>query len=80
MIVSVGDVAARCRGCGGSDFIPAQPGELQLRSVFTCSACAAACTYQELLDSIGEEAMRRANESLDGLKKERSRRSKPRNK
>ncbi len=80
MIVSVGEVAARCRGCGGSDFIPAQAGEWQLASVFTCTGCAAACTYQELLDSIGEQAMRRANESLAELLKNRPARRKPRNK
>lgn len=80
MIVSVGEVAARCRGCGGSDFIPTQAGELHLESAFTCSGCGRSSSYLDLLDSIGEEAMRRANESLDELKKKGPRRRKPRNK
>ena len=71
MKVSVGDVTARCRGCGGTDFSPAQPGPLGLASILTCAGCGAASTYEELLDAIGEEAIRRANRSLDDLKKNR---------
>jgi len=71
VIVSVGEVKARCRGCGGTDFTPAQPGELRPASVLACSGCGERSTYEELLDGIGEEAMKQANESLDGLKKKR---------
>jgi hypothetical protein len=67
--VSVGDVTARCRGCGGADFTPAQPGPLGLGSRLTCDGCGAGSTYLQLLDWIGDEAMRRANRSLDDLKK-----------
>ena len=71
MIVSVGDVQARCRDCGGTDFTPAQPGELELGSVLKCSGCGKASSYEALLDDIGEEAMKRANESLSHLKERR---------
>jgi hypothetical protein len=78
VIVSVGEVAARCRSCGGTDFSPAQPGPLGLASVLACAGCGAAATYEELLDAIGEEAIRRANRSLDELKKKTPRPRKPR--
>lgn len=78
MKVSVGEVAARCRSCGGTDFSPARAGPLGLATILTCSGCGAASTYEALLDAIGEEAMRRANRSLDELKKKTPRRRKPR--
>jgi hypothetical protein len=34
-----------------------------------CDGCGGETTYRELLEQIGEEAMRRANESLADLKK-----------
>jgi len=78
MNISVGEVVARCRSCGGNDFSPAQSGPLGLDSVLTCAGCGAAATYEELLDAIGEEAIRRANRSLDELKKKTPRPRKPR--
>lgn len=79
MIVSVGgDVTARCPACGGIKFGPLLEGQLRLDSVLVCSRCAATTTYRELLDQIGEEAMKRANESLDKLQTKRGRPRKPR--
>ncbi|MGQ0543744.1 MAG: hypothetical protein ACT4P3_00210 [Betaproteobacteria bacterium] len=71
MKVSVAEVTARCRGCGGTDFTPARPGPLGLASVLNCDGCGATATYEELLDAIGEQAMRDANRSLEDLKKKR---------
>jgi hypothetical protein len=78
MIVSIRDVSARCAGCGGTDFKQQESGALRLASVLTCTACGRETTYRELLDSIGEEAMRRANEAFAKLKKNGRRRKKPR--
>jgi len=78
MIVSIRDVSARCAGCGSTDFKQQESGALRLASVMTCSACGRETTYRELLDSIGEEAMRRANEALAKLKKNGGGRKKPR--
>ena len=78
MKVNVGEVLARCRGCGGADFSPARPGPLALGSILTCSGCGAASTYEALLDAIGEEAMRRASRSIFELKKKTPRPRKPR--
>jgi hypothetical protein len=78
MNVSIRDLVARCTGCGGSDFTQANGGALRLATRMTCAACGKETTYRELLDQIGEEAMRRANESLAKLKKNSPRRRKPR--
>jgi hypothetical protein len=78
MIVAIRDVAARCARCGGTDFTQADAGVARLATRMVCSACGKTATYRELLDWIGEEAMRRANESLAKLKKNSPRRRKPR--
>ena len=36
-----------------------------------CSSCGQRTTYRELLEQIGEEAMKRANEALAALKKKK---------
>jgi hypothetical protein len=71
MIVSVGDLSARCKSCGGKDFQVADAGALRLVTRMACTACGHGTTYRELLESIGEEAMRRANEALEKLRKTR---------
>ena len=69
MIVSVGDVTAKCRGCSGVEFEPVVAAKLRLASVLACSRCRKTTSYRELLDQIGEEAMRRANEAMRQLRK-----------
>lgn len=77
MKVSVGDVSARCLGCGGTEFEPAEPGELRLDSVLACAGCGARSSYEQMLNGIGEEAMRRVNEAMEALKKRSRRPRKP---
>lgn len=69
MIVSVRDIVARCRNCGGSDFDPLPGGELRLTTALACTSCGEKTSYRELLEQIGEEAMKRANEAIAKLKK-----------
>jgi hypothetical protein len=69
MLVAVRDIAARCRECGETDFTPAAAGELRLTSVLICTACDERSTYRELLEQIGEEAIRRANDAIERLKR-----------
>ena len=71
MIVSVGDISARCKSCEGKEFRLADDGALRLVSRMACVQCGHVTTYRELLESIGEEAMRRANEALEKLRKSR---------
>ena len=69
MIVSIRDIQAWCVWCGGSEFDPLTPGPLRLATDLKCTACGARFTYLQLLDQIGEEAIRRANRAMDDLKK-----------
>jgi hypothetical protein len=71
MIVSIRDIQAWCVWCGGSEFEPLTPGPLRLATDLKCNACGARFTYLQLLDQIGEEAIRRANRAMDDLKKPR---------
>ena len=73
MIISIGDIAAGCPRCGGREFEPLSAEPLRLANEFRCSACGAKARYLVLLDQIGEEAMRRANEAIDALKKKKKR-------
>jgi hypothetical protein len=69
MHVAVRDIAARCRKCGKADFKQLVAGELRLTTAMTCTSCGERTTYRELLEQIGEEAIKRANESIDRLKR-----------
>jgi hypothetical protein len=77
MQVSVGDITARCKECGGTEFKTLGVGSLRLTSRLVCIKCERVTTYLDLLDLIGEEAMRRANDSLAKLKKNGRRKPKP---
>jgi hypothetical protein len=68
MIISIGDITARCPRCEGAEFEPLTEGPLRLASEFKCNACGARVRYLALLDQIGEEAMRRANDAIEALK------------
>jgi hypothetical protein len=69
MIVSISDIAAGCVECEGREFESLSAEPLRLASTLKCSACGASYTYLQLIDQIGEEAMRRANQGLDELEK-----------
>ncbi len=69
MLVAVRDIAAHCRKCGNTDFRPLGTAEPRLTTPMECSACGERANYRELLEQIGEEAIRRANESLANLKR-----------
>ncbi|HJV11264.1 MAG TPA: hypothetical protein VJ690_07165 [Burkholderiales bacterium] len=69
MDIRVGEIVASCERCGATEFLPLAPGPLRFESDVRCSACGATVKYVALLDQIGEEAMRRANQAIDALKK-----------
>jgi hypothetical protein len=78
MIVSILDVSACCARCGGMEFRQLDAGAVRLATRMACMKCHRPTTYRELLESIGEEAMRRANEAIAKLKKNSPRRRKSR--
>jgi hypothetical protein len=69
MIVNIRDITAWCVWCNGDEFEPLQVGQLRLSSDLKCRGCGARYTYLQLLDQIGEEALRRANKAMDELKR-----------
>lgn len=71
MIVSIGDITAHCEACRGTEFDVLSPGALRLTSELRCKGCGTKCKYLALLDQIGEEAMRRANEAIEELKRKK---------
>lgn len=71
MIIGIGDITAHCKACRGTEFDLLSPGALRLASELRCKGCGARCRYLALLDQIGEEAMRRANEAIEKLKKQK---------
>lgn len=73
MRISIHDITAACPRCGGIDFEPLTKGALRLPSELRCAGCGARTRYLALLDQIGEEAMRRANQSIEALKKHKPR-------
>jgi hypothetical protein len=73
MLVSVGEITARCPKCEGADFESAPGGALRVTSELKCRGCGAKHKYLVLLDQIGDEAMRRADKAIDGLKRHPSR-------
>ena len=68
MIISVGGLQATCPACGGVEFDAVPRNELRTDSELTCSGCGRKSTYHDLLDQIGELAMKQANESLAKLR------------
>lgn len=71
MIVKIRDLGAWCAACGRGEFESLAPGPLAVTSTLKCSNCDARYTYLQLIDQIGEEAMRRANEALGELEKKK---------
>jgi hypothetical protein len=69
MEIRIGEIVASCAQCGATQFEPLSPEPLRLASDVRCSGCGATVKYLALLDQIGEEAMRRANQAIDELKK-----------
>jgi hypothetical protein len=70
VLINIGDIAADCPQCGGAEFQAPSDGPLRLTTELKCTACGGNVKYLLLLDRIGEEAMRRANKSLDELRKQ----------
>jgi hypothetical protein len=69
VLIRIGEISAQCARCGGTEFEPPSPAALQLATELKCAACGEKVRYLALLDRIGEEAMRRANEAIEKLKK-----------
>jgi ribosomal protein S27AE len=68
MYIRINDLTAKCPACGHPDFRPL-PGKLTSEDRLTCGQCGVQTRYGELLDHMGEEAIRRAHDALEELKR-----------
>ena len=69
VVVQIHDLRATC-SCGASAFYAIDPEPYGPEAELVCAACRKQQPYAALLDGIGEEAMRRARESLARLRRE----------
>lgn len=57
---SIGPLAARCAGCDGVDFRPAEPAApLKMVSTLLCSSCGTPVTQGDLLARLGDDLVER---------------------
>jgi hypothetical protein len=68
MIIKLGEIQARCPACSGVEFDGPPQSELRTDSELACSGCGSKSNYHDLLEQIGEQAMKQANEALARLK------------
>ena len=71
MKLSVGQIEARCPGCGRHEF-EVRGGPLAIRSELFCLGCGVGTPYEALVNQIGEQAMKQANEALAKLRSTKS--------
>jgi hypothetical protein len=57
----VGNIRAKCPGCGGSDFTPPPEERSGPYMKYSCAGCGAAWTYARLIGQIGREVRRAAS-------------------
>jgi len=68
MIVGVGEIRARCESCGGKEFEDVAPDALRVGTQLKCTKCGRRTLYGDLLEQIGERAMKQASDSLAKLR------------
>ena len=70
MKVRVRDLSATCV-CDSTEFKEPHGPPFTLGEIFVCAKCQRCWEYYALLDRIGEEAARRAEEALESLRRNR---------
>jgi len=72
LTLSVGGVTARCPKCGAIEFIPRGQTGREVSPALVCTSCKTETPRRALIDQIGEEVMKRANEALEKARKRRN--------
>lgn len=60
----VGQIVAKCPGCGGTDFKPPEDEQSGPRMDYYCVGCGRASMYAKLVAQIGRESLRKRRERL----------------
>lgn len=72
LTLSVGGVIAHCPKCRAIEFVSrTEPGG-DFSAALVCTACKTETSRRALIDQIGEEVMKRANEALENARKRRA--------
>jgi predicted RNA-binding Zn-ribbon protein involved in translation (DUF1610 family) len=71
LTLSVGGVTARCPKCGAIEFVWREPGR-DITPTLVCTACKTETPRRALIDQIGQEVMKRANDALEKARKWRA--------
>ena len=72
LTLSVGGVTAHCPKCGAMEFVGhAQTGG-DFSPTMVCTSCNTQTPRRDLVDQIGVEIMKRANEALEKARKRRA--------
>jgi hypothetical protein len=66
--IRVRNLKAVC-SCGSAEFLSPKEPRLTARTLIACASCGKQRPYAELLDDIGEEAIRQARETLYRMEK-----------
>lgn len=73
----VGNIRAKCPGCGGTDFRPPPEEHSGPYMKYACAGCGSAWTYARLIGQIGRETVKRKNERLSPADDDKLTRSLP---
>jgi hypothetical protein len=68
--IRVRNIKAVCP-CGSSEFLTPKEQRLTARTLVTCAQCGKQRFYSDLLDDIGEEAIRQARDALERMTKKK---------
>ena len=60
----VGNIRAKCPGCGGTDFRTPPEEHSGPYMKYACAGCGSAWTYARLIGQIGRETVKRKNDRL----------------
>ena len=69
----VGQINARCPGCGGTQFKIPEDEHSGPRRNYLCAACGKTVEYAKLIMQIGREALRKRKTRLSGERADRVR-------
>jgi hypothetical protein len=72
LTLSVGGVTAHCPKCGGIEFIAHGKTGGDVSPTLACASCKSETARRALIDQIGLEVMKRANDALEKARKRRA--------
>jgi hypothetical protein len=72
LTLSVGGVTAHCPKCRAIEFVPHRETDGNVSPTLVCTSCKTETSRRALIDQIGDEVMKRANDALEKARKRRA--------